>query len=227
MVSFSSSRCGRWSVKGRPGRGAAKGRQSPLSVRNPRTRVKGARPVRRDGPRSVVWLVKLDLPALLDGARKRSPSGTTSPISRRPRKRRSGAERLAGHRADDPRRLPTKSRRNALQRIVQAASSNGLPLGAWPNVRKSSTSSISASPACRPRNDLDLLFDDVRFFTAPLQLKLESCDLADVWREAWSQSSSVRTLRVGHLHDDHLNGSARTDRICVVDRFPFLRSGIS
>ena len=69
------------------------------------------------------------------------------------------------------------------------------------------------------QHDLTRLFDDLRHFTAPLQLSLADCDLSEAWREAWSQAASVRSDRRAQLHDD----CPDIDLHCTVDRFRFIQ----
>src|SRR5262249_10405850 len=50
--------------------------------------------------------------------------------------------------------------------------------------------------------DLNRLFEDVRGYAVPLHLLLEECDLAAVWREAWSDLAPLRAGRGAELREE-------------------------
>ena len=41
------------------------------------------------------------------------------------------------------------------------------------------------------QNDLHQLFEEVREYAAPIQLQLQKCNLADIWRQAWQDLSGL------------------------------------
>jgi signal transduction histidine kinase len=41
------------------------------------------------------------------------------------------------------------------------------------------------------QNDLQQLFEEVRQYAAPIQLQLKKCNVADIWRQAWQDLSSL------------------------------------
>lgn len=69
------------------------------------------------------------------------------------------------------------------------------------------------------QGDLTRLFDDLRHYTAPMQLQRENVDIAEVWREAWQQATSARPPQAARLVETHV----APDTTCVVDRFRFVQ----
>jgi PAS domain S-box-containing protein len=51
-------------------------------------------------------------------------------------------------------------------------------------------------------DDLRLLFDDLRSYAAPIQLDVRVCDLAQAWREAWSQAVGQPPERDAQLEEE-------------------------
>lgn len=56
--------------------------------------------------------------------------------------------------------------------------------------------------AQQAQEDLVRLFEDVRAYAAPVRLEPGPCDLAEVWREAWSQALATHPGRAACLHED-------------------------
>src|SRR5262249_52421656 len=52
------------------------------------------------------------------------------------------------------------------------------------------------------QDDLAHLFDDVRNYASPIRLEPRPCDLADVWRQAWSDLAEVRARQNVELRED-------------------------
>ncbi len=65
------------------------------------------------------------------------------------------------------------------------------------------------------QDDLHRLYEDVREYAAPIKLVLRDCDLAEIWRRAWTHLEPLREAKRAVLHEDH-RGSNLT---CQVDPF--------
>jgi PAS domain S-box-containing protein len=52
------------------------------------------------------------------------------------------------------------------------------------------------------QDDLYRLFEDVRSYAAPIHLEVRSCDLAEIWREAWAHLAAPRRGRVDVLREE-------------------------
>jgi len=79
--------------------------------------------------------------------------------------------------------------RNALQRAQSGLDLLSLDLGDNPDALEQ-TARIR-----RALSDLNYLYEEVRNFAAPLQLDVNECDIADVWRTAWADLAVVRRQR--------------------------------
>ncbi len=53
----------------------------------------------------------------------------------------------------------------------------------------------------KAQDDLQHLFEDVRNYSAPIQLERRACDLAEVWREAWAHLDKARRNRQAVLRE--------------------------
>jgi PAS domain S-box-containing protein len=69
--------------------------------------------------------------------------------------------------------------------------------------------------ALRAQDDLVRLFEDVRAYAAPIRLSPASCDLAEVWREAWEE---VR-VQYPEIQARLCEQPAEVDRCCRADSF--------
>jgi PAS domain S-box-containing protein len=67
----------------------------------------------------------------------------------------------------------------------------------------------------RAQEDLLHLFEDVRAYAAPIQIKCDCCDVSEVWREAWMEVTGLCPERDAVL----LEQADGVDRSCCVDRF--------
>jgi hypothetical protein len=63
------------------------------------------------------------------------------------------------------------------------------------------------------QDDLHRLYEDVREYAAPIKLVLRDCDLAEIWRQAWSHLEPLREGRQATLHEPHcgLNLTCQAD----------------
>jgi len=63
------------------------------------------------------------------------------------------------------------------------------------------------------QDDLHRLYEDVREYAAPIKLVLRDCDLAEIWRRAWSHLEPLREGRQATLHEPHcgLNLTCQAD----------------
>jgi PAS domain S-box-containing protein len=66
----------------------------------------------------------------------------------------------------------------------------------------------------RAQEQLRQLYEEVRQWAAPIVLRREETDLAEVWREAWQYVVQLRTGDRPHLKEE-IDGNA----VCSVDRF--------
>jgi PAS domain S-box-containing protein len=69
--------------------------------------------------------------------------------------------------------------------------------------------------AQRTQAQLAQLYEDVRTFAAPLRLERKSCDLGEVWRQAWAEVCAVFRDRQAELVED----VAGVDLVCWADAF--------
>lgn len=53
----------------------------------------------------------------------------------------------------------------------------------------------------RAQDDLAELYEDVRDYAAPIQIRPRSCDLAEIWRAAWADLEPVRDGRLAVLQE--------------------------
>jgi signal transduction histidine kinase len=67
----------------------------------------------------------------------------------------------------------------------------------------------------KAQDDLSALYEDVRGYAAPIQLERHACDLAEIWRAAWTHLEHLRQGRAATLHEE----GDRPDRQCAVDPF--------
>jgi signal transduction histidine kinase len=67
------------------------------------------------------------------------------------------------------------------------------------------------------QDDLQRLFEDVRYYAAPIKLERSACDLGTLWRQAWTNVLSVHTGRKARL----LEALEGLDLRCDVDPFRF------
>jgi PAS domain S-box-containing protein len=65
------------------------------------------------------------------------------------------------------------------------------------------------------QDDLYRLFEDVRTYAAPIHLDVRACDLAELWRQAWSQLEALQPER-GDLLREEIDG---VDPHCAADPF--------
>jgi PAS domain S-box-containing protein len=63
------------------------------------------------------------------------------------------------------------------------------------------------------QDDLHRLYEDVREYTAPIKLVLRDCDLAEIWRRAWTHLEPLREGKQAILHEPYggLNLSCQVD----------------
>lgn len=67
----------------------------------------------------------------------------------------------------------------------------------------------------KAQDDLHRLFNDVRAYAGPVHLEPCTCDVAEVWREAWQDVAAARAGREAELHED----IQLADRWCEVSPF--------
>ena len=99
--------------------------------------------------------------------------------------------------------------RNALQRIQSCLSLLSYRLQDRPEVLE------WVQRAQRGQNELQRLFDDVRGYAVDSRPQPQTCDLRQLWREAWSELAGLPALTPAELQDD--NGE--TDALCRGDPF--------
>jgi signal transduction histidine kinase len=66
----------------------------------------------------------------------------------------------------------------------------------------------------RAQDELHRLYEEVRQYAAPVNLRRELCDLGEIWRETWSH--------LGHVHREKdliLREQVTADLTCYIDRF--------
>jgi PAS domain S-box-containing protein len=104
------------------------------------------------------------------------------------------AERLAGI-GQTVTALAHESR-NALQRIQACVSLLGLRLAGRPAELE------LVGRIQQAQDDLHRLYEDVRAYAGGLKLEPAECDLARVWREAWTDAAAACGDSVARLHED-------------------------
>jgi hypothetical protein len=67
----------------------------------------------------------------------------------------------------------------------------------------------------KAQNHLQKLYEEVRCYAAPINLDREPCDLAQVWRETWSEIAQARPGGNVQLHEP----AGPPDLVCDIDRF--------
>jgi two-component system sensor kinase FixL len=66
----------------------------------------------------------------------------------------------------------------------------------------------------RAQNELHRLYEEVRQYAAPVNLRREKCDLGEIWRETWSHLAQLHREKEMRLREE-VSG----DLNCEVDRF--------
>jgi two-component system, LuxR family, sensor kinase FixL len=67
----------------------------------------------------------------------------------------------------------------------------------------------------RAQDHLHTLYEDVRGYAAPIQLRKASCDLKHIWREAWNHLEPARAEKQATL----VEATDRTELSCIADPF--------
>jgi len=67
----------------------------------------------------------------------------------------------------------------------------------------------------KAQDDLHRLYDEVRGYAAPIHLEPRTCNLAEIWREAWADLAESRAAGQAELREE----TAGTDLICVASPF--------
>ncbi len=67
----------------------------------------------------------------------------------------------------------------------------------------------------KAQDHLHYLYEDVRSYAAPIQLKPQACDVRDIWRETWAHIEKDRKSKEAELVEEIATG----DLACVVDAF--------
>lgn len=65
------------------------------------------------------------------------------------------------------------------------------------------------------QNHLQLLYEEVRTYAAPINLKTQICDLRDLWRQTWSHLESLRREKKAELQEE----IESDDRQCRIDPY--------
>ena len=112
------------------------------------------------------------------------------------------------HRSDVRQGLAHESR-NALQRSQACLEMLALKLST------ARTRSDLIGRVQQAQDDLHRLYEDVREYAAPIKLVLRICDLAKIWRQAWSHLQPLREGKQATLHEP--NGGL--ELTCEVDPF--------
>ena len=86
--------------------------------------------------------------------------------------------------------------RNALQRI--SAGVDMLKL----DIEADSEAAKDLVKIDRGRSDLQALFEEIRTYAAPIKLDLQTCNLAEIWRLAWSNLAVARKNRHAELIEE-------------------------
>jgi PAS domain S-box-containing protein len=71
----------------------------------------------------------------------------------------------------------------------------------------------------KAQDDLARLYEDVREYAVPIRLEYRRCDLAAVWREAWTQLTVLAPERYARLDED----TDGTDTVCAADPFRLIQ----
>jgi PAS domain S-box-containing protein len=103
----------------------------------------------------------------------------------------------------------THESRNALQRIQAGLDILQFEVEAGSEAREDLDKITSAT------DDLSHLFDEIRSYAAPIKLEPFPCNLADLWRKAWTNMASARDGPQAHLHEE-ING---VNLVCTLDAF--------
>jgi PAS domain S-box-containing protein len=98
--------------------------------------------------------------------------------------------------------------RNALQRSKASLEMLSLEVEDRPEALK------LVARAQRAQEDLHRLYEEVRQWAAPLQLRRETCNLRDIWKEVWCLVNQARPSHAGRLEEE-----IECDSTCWVDRF--------
>jgi hypothetical protein len=98
--------------------------------------------------------------------------------------------------------------RNALQRSKASLEMLSLEVEDRPEALK------FVARAQRAQEDLHRLYEEVRAWAAPLQLRREACDLRELWMEVWCLVNQAHPTRAARLEED-----IACDASCHVDRF--------
>ena len=98
--------------------------------------------------------------------------------------------------------------RNALQRSKASLEMLSLEVEDRPEALK------LVARAQRAQEDLHRLYEEVRQWAAPLQLRRETCDLRDIWMEVWCLVNQARPAHSGRLEEEIVGNAT-----CHVDRF--------
>ena len=85
--------------------------------------------------------------------------------------------------------------RNALQRSQACLEMLALKLDDRPDTIR------LISRVQQAQDDLHRLYEDVREYAAPIKLVLRDCDLAEIWRRAWTHLEPLRESKQAVLHD--------------------------
>jgi hypothetical protein len=67
----------------------------------------------------------------------------------------------------------------------------------------------------RAQDHLTMLYEEVRQYAAPINLKREPCDLGELWRETWADLLHLHTPKNIQLCEH----SGKFDLLCQIDRF--------
>lgn len=99
--------------------------------------------------------------------------------------------------------------RNALQRSKACLEMLALEVENQPEALKLVARTQQA------QEHLHQLYEEVREYAAPINLKREPCDLASIWRETWDNLAHARGNKTLTLHEE----VKAADRTCDIDRF--------
>jgi two-component system sensor kinase FixL len=98
--------------------------------------------------------------------------------------------------------------RNALQRSKASLEMLTLEVEDRPEALK------LVARAQRAQDDLHRLYEEVRQWAAPLNLRREPCDLRELWKEVWIQVRQARQTQVTQLKEE-----VTCDTACNIDQF--------
>jgi signal transduction histidine kinase len=98
--------------------------------------------------------------------------------------------------------------RNALQRGKACLEMLSLEIEDRPEALK------LVARAQKAQEDLHRLYEEVREWAAPLNLRRETCNLREVWMEVWCLVKQAHPARAARLEENLL-----CDPVCEVDRF--------